>query len=184
MAVFEPIIQALREWIYQTTGLDREKIIPADDPFTRPTLPYIMIDINSLDDPGGTDEQIGGINSSDQPIVTVRGFRTGNITVFGYGPSSADLIMQAAGRLVYPSILQLMCDNGFSLRPISPLLDVSTLLSNQIEKRFAKDFELQYLLVDTDPEVLTELSTIEVGLTLERYDDEVNALIDTLTINC
>jgi hypothetical protein len=64
------------------------------------------------------------------------------------------------------------------------MLDISILASNEIEKRFAKDFELQYLLVDTDPEVMTELATIEVGLTLERYDDHVDALIDTLTITC
>ena len=92
--------------------------------------------------------------------------------------------MQASLALRRPAMIQIMCDAGFSLRAISPMLDISILASNEIEKRFAKDFELQYLLVDTDPEVMTELATIEVGLTLERYDDHVDALIDTLTITC
>lgn len=55
MAVFEPIIQGLREWLYRTTKIDRERIIPADDAGVRPKLPYFTVDIATLDNPGGTD---------------------------------------------------------------------------------------------------------------------------------
>ena len=184
MAVLEPIIQALREWLFQTTKLDRLQIIPADEDGVRPELPYLTIDIVHLDDPGGTDELLGGTDTKGRPIAYGRGFRQGQITVNGYGPSSADLIMQASVQLTHPRILRLMCDRGFSLRPISPLLDLSELVSTKIEKRFAKDFSLQYLLVDEDPEVLVEMMQLEVELTLERTEDNVDALIDTLTITC
>lgn len=184
MAVLEPILQGLREWIYKSTRLDRVQIIPADDPFVRPALPYFMIDISQIDETIGTDELIYGVNAADNPTAAARGFRMGQITVNGYGPSAGDLLMQASLALRRPAMIKIMCDAGFSLRPISPMLDISLLASNEIEKRFAKDFELQYLLVDTDPEVLTELQTIEVGLTLERYDDDIAALIDSLIITC
>ena len=182
MAVLEPIIQGLREWLYQTTKVDRIQIIPADDPFVRPELPYLMVDIANLDSTQGTDETIYGINAADSPTARGRGFRLGQITVNGFGVETADLIMQAGVQLAHPRIMRLQKERGFSLRPISPLLDISTLVSDVIEKRFAKDFELQYLLVDTDPEVLVELKNVEVELTLEREEDDVDALIDTLTI--
>jgi len=184
VATHEPIIQGLREWIHLTTKLDRLKIIPVDDPFPRPQKPYITIDLPVLDDDGGTDEAIGGIDTSDRPIVTGRGFRTTQATITGHGESTADLIMKASLDLVKPSILALMRTNNFSLRPISPLIAVPTLLSDKREKRFAKDFQLQYLLMDTDPEVLLEVATIEVGLTLANTDSALSDLLDTLIINC
>lgn len=184
MAVFEPIIQALREWLYMTTKIDRERIIPADDAFVRPALPYLVVVVSHLDAAHGTDESIHGINAADKPTVSGRGFRTGQVTINGYGPSSADLIMQASLQLVHPAMLKHMNAQGFSLRPIGPLVDLSALVSNEIEKRFAKDFELQYLLIDTDPEVMVEMTTLEAALTLERSEDHVDALVDTLTITC
>ena len=184
MATHEPIIQGLREWIHKTTGLDRVNVIPVDDPFPRPPLPYITIDLIGLDDDGGTDEAIGGIDAGDRPIVTARGFRMTQATITGHGLSTADMIMKASLDLVKPSILALMKKHNFSVRPISPLIPLPVLLSDKIEKRFAKDFQLQYLLVDTDPEVLLEVQTIEAELTVSNTDSALSDLLDTLIINC
>lgn len=184
MAPYDNIMQGLRTWLFKATKVDRARILAQDTPFVRPELPYFVIHLPELDEDGGTDELISGVDDNDKPIATAQGFRTGVVTVNGYGPSSADLLQQASLYLRRPSVIQIMCDAGFSLRPLSPMVDVSELLSDEIEKRFAKDFQLQYLLRDSDPEVLIELNNIEVGITLEREDDHVDALIDTLIITC
>lgn len=175
----EELIQGVRQWIYKATGLDRKRIIPADDPGERPKLPYIMVDLIQFDDQVGQDELEGGCDTLGRPTVVARGYRRATVTLQGYGVGSAQLITKAALRLNNPSILELMQTNNFSARPINPATDISELASNEIEKRFAKDFELQYLLRDTDPEVLVEPTTFTFDMTYEP-----GSLLDTLTITC
>lgn len=184
MATYEPIMQGIRSWLNVSTGVDKAKILAVDTPFVRPELPYFTVSLPQLDETVGLDEAVQGLTSSDAPIETAQGFRLGVVTVNGYGPSSADLLMQASLYLRRASVITRMHAAGFSLRPIAPMVDVSALLNDRIEKRFAKDFQLQYLLRDLDPEALIELTNISVGLTLERYVAHIDALIDTLTITC
>jgi hypothetical protein len=182
MDIDEALIQGVRSWIFAATALAKTKIIPADDPNARPALPYIEVSLIQFDEQIGVDELEQSTTTAGNPAVVARGMRRATVSLQGYGTGSAQLIMKAALRLRNPSIMDLMLTNNFHVRDLSPITDVSALASNEIEKRFAKDFELQYLLRDTDPEDLIEPTTFVFAMTYDSI--EIADLVDTLTITC
>lgn len=188
--VGEQLRQGIRAWLFEATGLSKDRIVLADLYANRPELPYLMVDLESFDLAIGPEERLNSISSDDNPQVSVRGMRRGTVTINGYGRGSANLVIQAGFNLRKPSVKQAVSENNLSIRPIGPLQDISVLVDERIEKRFAKPFELQYLLVDADPEELVEPTDFEFDATFESSVQEPSGapgpgdIVELFTIQC
>ena len=153
MTIKNDITQALRAWVIAATGYDNEHVIPGDDADPeRPSFPYIVVDILTLNIREGSDQIIQTYNAVDDQLEEkVLGRRRGTISLRGFGVGSGDAIMIAELKLESTAIAQLNCDNKISIEPFeSGMPDATNFRETSQEQQWTRDFEIRYAIVQSD----------------------------------
>lgn len=183
MAVLEDLLQGTREWLKVVVpGLTDDQVIPADDKGPRPELPYLTVRIAPHDQPRHVrDERLTGTDGGGAPIVSIRGHRQAVAALQGFGVEAAEWLMLASLKLGLPEVQAQLDASGFDVVPLAGgITDISELIDTEIEGRYARDFDLHYV-VETDPETQVEFLAGELGITLVHCETDPNPLVATLT---
>ena len=162
-ATHESLLQAVRSWVLLATSLPAGQVIPTDDHGTRPPLPYITVTLTTFDLEQGTDEQVLSVDD-DALVEAVRGHRRATISLNAYGKRGADLLALCHASLSQTVVKQHLHDARITLTSAGQTQDISSLVDTAIEKRFVKDFYLDYAF-ETDAKTVPHLETfaLEVG---------------------
>lgn len=168
----DQILTAVRTWLNAVTGLDKVQIIPADDKGTRPALPYLSMRVMASDIHDGFDEPRPSINGTsgdidERPI----GRRRGTLEINGYGRGAKELIEVAGLSLAETRTQQLLSSEKIYIRPNGGINDISSLVDNEIEKRYARDFDLHYAIERESPveDSAKALDVFDVELELDTF---------------
>lgn len=144
--MYEDLMQAIRRWVMLSTSLPGERVIPADDPGTRPPMPYITVGFTTYDLELGTDEQRLSVSEDDELQVEVYGERQTSVSLNAYGRQGADLLALCHTSLSQPLAQRLLDKECVTLRAATATQDISALVDERIEKRFVKDFFATYAI--------------------------------------
>lgn len=141
----DQILIAVRGWLIEALDLPADQIVPTDDSGTRPPLPYLTVQILTSDIPSAWDEKIRTVNEISGDLdENIIGRRTGSIQLDGYGRASYDHMTKAALSLRLTPIRSLLRASRLTVRAEGGINDISTLVDDEIEKRFQRDFALSY----------------------------------------
>ena len=145
VSIDDQILIAAREWLIEATDLPSDQVIPADDSGTRPELPYITVQILTSDIPDAWEEQILSVDEVTGDLLqNIIGYRTGSLQIDGYGRGAYEQIVDARLGLKLTHIRRGIRDAGLAIRPEGGINDLSTLVDDEIEKRFSADFAIAY----------------------------------------
>lgn len=132
-------------------------VIFADQDFTRPALPYLVVRILTHDGQVGEDEDLVDIAAQWSP----RGQRTDTVSVSAYGETAAAWLDRAVFMLRAPSVLRAMDTSGITVRPLGPTTNLAELLDDKTEARAVRDFAVDYTREASDEvEDLVELEQV------------------------
>lgn len=182
MTIRDDILQAVRQWFVLTLALadGPNQIIAADKKGPRPPIPYLTVKITTADIAVGVDESIEG-QSGGAPTVTPRGQRMGSVSVQGFGSLTSEWLQDATLGLRRQDVQLLLSTAGLTVTTLgSGSLDLSAFLDTAFEHRYLKEYQIGYAVVGTE-EILTELTTVETGLTLISEPNDPNPLVVDIT---
>lgn len=163
-ATHESLLQAARAWVLLSTSLPAGQVIPAGDPGTRPPLPYITVALSTFDLEQGHDEQVLSVEAGKLKEA-IRGDRRATLTLNAYGKRGADLLALCHVSLRQRVVQDHLDRARITLTPVGQTQDISHLVDTAIEKRFVKDFYLDYAF---------ETGAVEIA-SLETFELEVEA---------
>ena len=150
-SIDDQILIGTRAWLIEATGLPGGQVIPADDPGTRPPLPYLTIQIITSDVPDAWEERSYSVNEDTGDLDgQIIGYRTGSIQVDGYGRGAIDHLTTARLKLRATPIRRILRAHNLSTRKEGGIQDVSQLVDDEIEKRFTCDFAVSYAVTLKD----------------------------------
>ena len=196
MSTRDEILQAVRAWFVLAIPAivdapanpeDPNQIIKADDKGPRPGLPYLAVKVSDADGADMVDETRHAIDPGDPggdsqwrvhgerfAVVDLQGHDTANTT------TTAGWLEDAVLRIQRPDVSAVLDAAGLTLVNRGSVVDISTGLDSQIERRHLRTIEVRYAVRDSGPG-LPELVTTEVDITLERFDDHPDPLIIEIT---
>ena len=172
----QALIDAIRAWLLLALAASSPTVIEQDKVGVRAVLPYLVINIPAAVTVG-TDEEIMGLDGSGNPTRTIRGLRQATVSVDGFGTSTFDQLEDLALSARTNASRALNTAAGIEVMDFGGITDVATLLDTQREKRFLREFQVQYEV--TLVEVLTEVLEFRVEVT---YMGPQADLTETITI--
>ncbi len=176
----EDILQGAREWLKTATGLDDEKVIPANDKGPRPALPYMTVKVTTHGLETGTDETSDFLIAGD-PFRSARGTRRGSISVQAFGLGSEGFLEEAHIELRLPPIDAQLQAAGLTIFAITAVTDLAEQIDTEQEARYSQDFQVDYL-TGSKPAATNPFSTAELDMTLEVSESDPDPLISTITV--
>lgn len=194
MTTRDDILQGIRDWFATaidaipavgTTGIDptaSNQIISAELKGPRPGLPYLTVKVSVADQGVGVDEERYAIDPDDlggPSLWKVKGERAAVIDLQAHdaqgATTAAGWLEDAVLRLMRPDVVAVVDAAGLTVINLGEVLDISTLLDSEIERRHLRTIDVRYAVRDSGPG-LPELVTVEATITLERYDDHPDPL--------
>lgn len=164
-ATYESLLQAVRNWVLLATSLSALRVIPTDDHGTRPELPYITVSLTTFDLELGHDEQVLSVDGGEL-VEQIRGDRRASVSLNAYGKRGADLLALCHVSLSQTVIKQHLHDARITLTSAGQTQDISSLVDTSIEKRFVKDFYLDYAF-ETAATEIDSLETFALDVELD-----------------
>lgn len=176
MDIAESLLQDIMDWVELVTSLPHGRVIPVDDGGTRPALPYIDVKLMGLDNEIGSDETVYGVNSQDDLVAAVEGDREGTLTLNAYGRKGAELLAQCTASLRFPIVKRFMRDRKLAIRSAGATQDLSQLVADEREKRYAHDYFVGYSIrrEQAEPEPHVENVEADIELNDSNITVEVN----------
>ena len=157
MSVHEDILQGVRAWAKATLGLTDAQIVPATRGVIRgpaPQEPYLTVSLPVLDLPYGVDEKEFQADGWHH-----KGIRTGIVAMEGFGEGAAEWIQDLNFRVDE-------IDDPLTLVTRFALVDLTSLVEDVFEFRYAQDFVVDYAL-SPDSATGTDVAAATVSLDLE-----------------
>lgn len=176
-ATHESLLQAARAWVLLATSLPTGQVIPTDDEGTRPPLPYITVALSMFDLEQGHDEQVLSVEAGKLKEA-IRGDRRATLTLNAYGKRGADLLALCHVSLRQRVVQDHLDKARITLTPVGQTQDISHLVDTAIEKRFVKDFYLDYAFISV-AQAVPYLETFE----LEAEADDNVEFTNSFTVN-
>lgn len=165
MTVSDQILIAVRGWLLAATGLvetpEDRRIIPADDRGTRPNLPYITVRVMAQDTRTMHDERVQKTNAAGVLDENIIGHRRATVQLDAYGTTSDDLLVLSTLALKETRTQRYLFDKKIAITPASGITDLSELVDDVIEKRFTKDFYVDYAITFDDGSYTNEVEPME-----------------------
>lgn len=150
-SISDQILIGVRGWIKLGAGVANDRVVPADDSGTRPDLPYLTVRLFVQDIPTQWDEPTRSVNQTSGDLdENVVGHRRGTVQIDGYGRGADDLISLASLSLTETRVKQYLAEQKLTVQPAGGINDLSTLVDDEIEKRFTKDFTILYAVTRSD----------------------------------
>lgn len=169
--IIDQILIPVRRWIIAATGLPRDQVIPADDPGTRPPLPYITIRLLTQGVPAGTAEtrRQGTSENVFAPY-------TGSLQLDAYGPGSASFLSLCDMSLALSKIQEIIRKGDLAIHGTGSINDLSALVDDKIESRHQKDFYIAYSveLSEPDTDAITPLEKVEADFDFSGHEFTVD----------
>lgn len=151
-SLHETLLQAVMDWVELATSLPAGRVRPRDDASLRPPLPYITVSLTVGDIEVGTDETRYFVKD-DALRAAVSGERRATITLNAYGRRGADLLALCQASLAMPAVQRFLNTRNITIRRNGSTQDISQLVDTEIEARFVRDFDLEYRVQITQPDI-------------------------------
>lgn len=177
MTIRESILQGVRTWLKAAATLTDAQVIPADDVGPRPAMPYLTVKVLSADLQVGEDDPwphlVLGV-----PKLTVRGNRSGSVSVQSFGAAAEEWLATARLSLRLPAIQEVLRAAGLTIVPDGAARDITAVRDTRAEPRFVWDLAIQYVVTSA---AATETEATSVVLT-EIIDSAPSDLTQTRTL--
>lgn len=161
------IEQAVITWLVTATGLT---VILEDESGPRPPLPYITIDVETLDRVG--EDPL--IDTDDQGVSTYTGNRETDVSVQGFGSGSFDSLGQAIAALEHADTLETLKAAGLVVRDVEQIVSGSIKRDTKWEKHFSVD-----VAFGTDDTRTVNTGFIEIVTGTQTTKDATDTTVDS-----
>lgn len=171
-APVETLRQACLVWVMAYanpagTALAADEAIFADQPFPRPDLPYLTINVIAPGATQGFDEEVDGLTAG-VPTKRGRGHRTATISIQGYGEATAEwleeLRLSCATAETVADTLEAAGWPRLGFFTLAGIERLTELLDSSHEPRYGLDVTVHYT-VTAAARTQVELATIAATVT-------------------
>lgn len=179
----ESIIQDVRAWVLLATSLPAGKVIPVDDPGARPALPYLTVSLVTSDVEVGTDEELYELDDAGALRARVIGDRRATLSLNAYGLQGAELLALCHLSLSQPIVQRFLLAKKLGIQAMTGTQDISALVDTRREKRFIKDFEINYAIELNQVEFELALGQFSMGIELDGDPEFTEPLTVTVEVD-
>lgn len=157
------IVQGLADWLI-AAGATSTKVLGAHQvDATKPVPPFLMVHVRLTDLPHGGD----GIFFRDDDTAVGVGERSGAVTVHAHGDTAANWLEAAVSQLPLPTAQDLLTTAGLTVEPSGGLIDLTDILDEHPNRRWARDFDVLYQRVSGE-QAFVDAATVA---TTQAIDD-------------